>query len=140
MKFNCRTSTRNNIIKNHEYIIESGNTSFVACPSPSINKKIINSSNSGNVQSLTKVQKHVNIINNSLGGKITFGNLNPYLYTPPYTYPNVSKLINSVNQADQSYESDYANQLLFREAKNVCINPPILTSFRNVPKILKNKF
>jgi len=139
MKFNCRTSTTNNIIKNHEYIIATG-SSAKPCPSPSINKKIINSSNSGNVQSLTKVQRNVNIINNSLGGKISFGNHNPYLYTPPYTNPNLSKLINSVNQADQPYDSDYANQLLFQSVANDCINPPILTSFRNLPKILKNKF
>ena len=139
MKFNCRTSTRNNIIKNHEYIIESGNTSFVACPSPSINKKIINSSNSGNVQSLTKVQKHVNIINNSLGGKISFGNHNPYLFTPKYTYVT-DKLINSVNQAAEPEQSPNSNQILFQSVANDCINPPIVSSFRNFPKILKNKF
>jgi hypothetical protein len=138
MNFNCRTSTRNNIIKNHEYIIESGNTSFIACPSPSINKKIINSSNSGNVQSLTKVQRNVNIINNSLGGKISFGNYNPYLFTPKYTY-TIDKLVNSVNQAEQSPASNQ-NQILFESFANDCINPPVLSNFRNIPKILKNKF
>ena len=137
MKLHYRTSTTNNIIKNHEYIIATG-SSARACPTPSNSKKIANSSNSGNVQSLTKVQRNVNTINNSLGGKVSFGNHNPYLFTPRYTYIT-DKLINSVNQA--SDQQPYAeNQLLYQSLANDCINPPVLTSFRNFPKILKNKF
>lgn len=138
MKLHYRTSTTNNIIKNHEYIIATGSASSKPCPTPSNNKKIINSSNSGNVQSLTKVQKNVNIINNSLGGKISFGNNNPYLFTPNYTYI-IDKRINSINQASSS-QNDQGNQLLFQSFANDCVNPPILTTSRNLPKILRNKF
>jgi hypothetical protein len=48
------------------------------CSMPN-NKKIINSSNNTVIQNFTRVQKQVNLINYSSGGKTMFGNNNPYL-------------------------------------------------------------
>ena len=49
------------------------------CPCANdINTKVINSSNSSTLQNYTQIEKRVNLIKYSLGGKIMFGNYNPY--------------------------------------------------------------
>ena len=118
------------------------------CPcAETINKKVINGSNSTVLQNFTKVQKQTEIINYYLGGRTQFGNyssktagiqaLNNYVTTYANTLATTNNITssNSTNNSTNNSTSNTTLDLLDPNLYIRCVVPQ-----KTAIKPLKNKF
>lgn len=133
------------IVKKHEYAINMNIPLNSICSS-----NVINTVPREFSSSQSKAQQYAQLINNSLGGKTSFGNSNGYAYNPMYQI--ATQIQNGLNQATANnttnntststpgaiYISNY-NLYLSSLENNACVNPPPEFSIKCV-KAPKNRF